>query len=72
MYGNANDLMNLYQQMRANPTQILSRRFNIPQDMKNPNEIIQHLVNTGQVSPMQVNSLASMGNNPIIQMLMRK
>lgn len=71
MYGNVNDIMNLYQQMKTNPKQALSRKFNIPQDMNNPNDIIQHLLNTGQVSQAQINNVMSMRNNPIFQMLMK-
>ena len=53
-------LMNMYQQFRSNPMQMLSRRFSIPQDVKDPNEIIQHLLNTGQVSQAQVNNAMNM------------
>ena len=65
-------LMNMYQQLRSNPMQLLSSRFNIPQGMSDPNKIVQHLLNTGQVSQAQVNNAMSMKNNPIIQQLMRK
>ena len=65
-------LMNMYQQFKTNPMQLLSQRFNIPQDMNNPNDIIQHLLNTNQVSQAQVNNAMNMRNNPIIQQLMRK
>ena len=71
MYGNVNDLMQMYQQMKSNPMQLLSRRFNIPQDLNNPNDIIQHLLNTGQVSQAQVNNAMRFRQNPIIQQLMR-
>ena len=42
MLGNINDLMNLFQQLQQNPMQLLSMRFNIPQDIniQNPNDII--------------------------------
>lgn len=69
---NLNDLMNMYQQMQQNPTAFLSRRFNLPQNASNPNDIIQHLLNTGQVSQTQVNQAMSMKNNPLIQRLMAK
>ena len=69
MLGDMNDLMNLYQQMKQNPMQLLSQRFNIPQNVSSPNDIIQHLLNTGQVSQNQVNSIMNMRNNPIIQRL---
>lgn len=65
-------LMNMYQQIKTNPIQLLSQRFNIPNNMNNPNDIIQHLLNTNQVSQAQVNNAMNMRNNPIIQQLMRK
>lgn len=72
MVGNINDIMNLYSQLKQNPMQLLSQRFNIPQNinMQNPNEIIQHLLNTGQVNQSQVNQAMGMKNNPIIQQLL--
>ena len=69
MVGDMNDLSNLYQQMQQNPMQFLSRRFNIPQNMNNPNDIIQHLLNSGQVTQSQVNRAMNMRNNPLIQRL---
>lgn len=67
-----NNLLAMYQQMRQNPMQLLSQRFNIPQNinMQDPNSIIQHLLNTGQVSQQQVNNAMNMRNNPMIQQLM--
>jgi hypothetical protein len=49
------------------------QRYSIPQgiDTSNPNAILQHLLNTGQVSQAQVNSLQGMRNNPAIQNLMK-
>lgn len=71
---NINQIMSMYQQLRTNPMQILARRFNLPQgmNMNNPNDIIQHLLNTGQISQQQVNSVMGMRNNPMIQQLMQK
>lgn len=70
---NMNQVMQIYQQLRTNPAQILAQRFNLPPgiNMNNPNEIIQHLLNTGQVNQAQVNQVMGMGKNPIIQQLMR-
>ncbi len=67
-----NNLFQMYQQMMQNPMALLSQRFNIPQgmDMGDPNAIIQHLLNTNQVSQAQVNQAMQMRNNPAIQMLM--
>ena len=74
MLGNLNDLMNLFQQLQQNPMQLLSRRFNIPQNinMQNPNDIIQYLLNTGQVNQIQVNQAMGMKNNPVIQQLFHR
>lgn len=66
------DIFNLYQQFMANPMQMLAKRFNIPQNINNPNDIVQHLLNTGQVSQEQVNRVMGMRNNPIVQQLMGK
>lgn len=69
MAGNLKDLMNMYQQLRTNPAQILSRRYNIPQNLNlnDPNEITQHLLNTGQVTQEQYNNANNMRNNPMIK-----
>jgi hypothetical protein len=69
MAGNINDLMNMYQQLRSNPAQLLARRFNIPQNinLSDPNEITQHLLNTGQITQEQYNNANNMRSNPIIQ-----
>ena len=68
-----NNLMNMYQQFRQNPANMLRQRFNIPQnvDMNNPNSIIEHLLNTNQVSQAQVNGVMGMRNNPMIQQMMK-
>lgn len=69
---NPNAFMNMYQSFKTNPMQMLSTRFNIPSDMKEPNEIINHLLNTGQVTQAQVNQVMSMRNNPMIRQLIGK
>lgn len=71
---NINDIVNLYQQMRSNPMQLLSRKFNIPQNVNqtDPNEILQYLLNTGQVTQSQVNQAMAMKNNPLLQRLMNR
>lgn len=71
---NINQMAQMYQQLRSNPAQLLASRFNLPQgmNMNNPNDIIQHLLNTGQVSQQQVNNLMGMQNNPLIQQIMQR
>lgn len=54
--------------------QLLSRKFNIPQNVNqtDPNEILQYLLNTGQVTQSQVNQAMAMKNNPLLQQLMNR
>lgn len=68
------NILQAYQQFRSNPMQMLIQKYNIPQNINanNPNDIIQHLLNTGQVSQQQINALQGMRNNPMIQQLMSK
>ena len=43
--------MQMVQQLKANPIQFLQRAgFNVPSNLNSPNDIIQHLMNSGQVS----------------------
>lgn len=66
--------MNMFQQFMQNPQEMLRRKYNIPGDvnMNNPNDIIQHLLNSGQVSQNDVNRVMQMRNNPMIQQMFRK
>ena len=67
-----NNIFTLYQQLRQNPMQLLAKRFNIPNNvnLNDPNAIIQHLLNTGQVTQQQYNRAMSMRNDPMIRQLM--
>ena len=51
--------LGMLQQIQKNPMSILSQRFNIPDgvNLKDPNEIINHLVNSGQVNQSQIDSI---------------
>ena len=54
-----NDIMSMVQQIKANPLQFLvQRRMSIPQgiQMNDPQAILNHLVQTGQVSQQQINN----------------
>ncbi len=43
--------MQMVQQLRSNPMQFIRQTgFNIPQNLSDPNAIIQHLMNSGQIS----------------------
>lgn len=56
MGGGVPNIAQLLQQIKANPAQMLAKRFNIPQGISNPNDIINHLVQTGQVSQDRINA----------------
>lgn len=43
--------MQMVQQLKANPIQFLQRAgFNVPSNLNSPNDIIQHLMNSGQIT----------------------
>lgn len=66
-----NNIMSLLSQLQSNPMQILSQRFNLPSNLNNPQEIIQHLLNSGQISQDQVNQAMQMRNNPMFKGLFK-
>lgn len=43
---------------------LIMQRFNVPQNVTNPQDIIQYLLNTGQVSQDQLNIAMQMRENP--------
>lgn len=57
-----NPFMNQLQALQNNPVQfLLQRKLNVPQNIANdPNAIIQHLMNTGQVTQAQYNQANNM------------
>lgn len=61
------NLMQMYQQLRQNPMQMLSRKYNIPPTLNDPQQIIQYLLNSGQVTQDQINQVMQIKNNPQFQ-----
>lgn len=57
-----NNMMQMLMQLKSNPMAVLGQRFNLPQNVSDPNAILQHLLNTGQVSQTQVNQAMQMRN----------
>lgn len=57
MHGQQMNFTSALQAIKQTPMQFLmQKKFNVPQDIANdPNAIIQHLMNTGQVSQQQYN-----------------
>ena len=66
-----NNFLSMLNQFKQNPVAMLSQRYNIPQDMNNPDEILQHLLNSGQVTQEQVNRVMQMRNDPQIRQLLK-
>lgn len=60
-----NNIIGMLQQLQNNPMALLSQKFKIPQDLdvNDPNKIIQHLMNTGQVSQQAYNNARQMVMN---------
>lgn len=59
-----NDPISMLRQLQSNPIQMLMQRgMNVPQNMNNPQQIIQHLMNTGQISQEQYNWAVKMANS---------
>ena len=53
--------MNLLIPLCTNPYQMLAQRgLNIPQNLNNPNDILQYLLNTNQITQQQVNNVMMM------------
>lgn len=57
-------MMSMLQQFRQNPMQMLAqRRMNVPQEISNdPNAILNHLLQTGQISQQQINQASQMAS----------
>ena len=68
---NINDLMNVYQQMQQAPDRIqfLKDKFHVdlPNNIKNPYEVMQYCMNKGMFNQAQVNSAMQMRNIPLIK-----
>lgn len=46
--------MQMIQQLKANPIQFLQRAgYNVPTNLNSPNDIIQHLMNSKQITQQQ-------------------
>lgn len=68
----SNSPIDMLEQFKQNPLAILGQRYNIPQSMTDPNQILQHLLNTNQVSQDQVNRVMQMKNDPRIQQMFNR
>lgn len=61
--GNMNP-MQMLTQLKANPLGMLRQAgFNVPDNISNPQAIIQHLMNSGQISQQQLTNAQMMAQN---------
>ncbi len=67
-----NSMVNVYQQYRNNPMEAVRSMYDVPDnvDASDPNNVIQHLYSTGQISQQQLNRVNSLRNNPLISKLL--
>lgn len=65
MKGQQPNMASALQNLKQNPMQFLmQRKFNVPQDIANdPNAIIQHLMNSGQVTQGQYDRAMQMAQH---------
>ena len=60
---NPAQVMQMVQQLKSNPMAMRARRFRLPQNLQDPNDILNYLVQSGQVSQQQINSAYQMAQN---------
>lgn len=70
---NFGNIASLFNRLTQNPSQaLIEMGLNIPPELSNnPQAIVQHLLNSGQISQQQVNQAMSMRNNPIFNNLQK-
>lgn len=66
-----NNMINLVSQFQSNPKQMLAKKYNIPSELTDPNQIIQHLVDSKQVSQEQVDAVSQLKDNPMFARLFK-
>ena len=66
--------MNIFQrimQARQNPMAVISQRFNIPGNITKPEDMVQHLLDSGQITQEQLNRTMQFSRNPQIMNMMK-
>ena len=59
---NPMQIMSMLSQFKKNPLSLLSQRFNLPQNMNNPQDILNHLLSSGQINQQTVDQATQMKN----------
>ena len=65
------NMISMVNQFKSNPVQMLSQRFKIPNDINDPEKIIQHLLDTNQVTQAQIDSIKAYKDNPMFKQLFK-
>lgn len=61
MMNNMLNMAQMIQQLKTNPVKMLSKRFNLPENAPtNPQDLLQYLLDSGQVSQQQINNAMQM------------
>lgn len=69
---NPNNILGMLNSLMNNPLSLLTQRgFNLPQNLNDPQQIVQHLLNTGQINQETVNQAMQMRNNPMFKGLFK-
>lgn len=66
-----NNIINMIMQARQNPMAVISQRFNIPQNIQKPQDMVQHLLDSGQISQAQLNQTMQMSRDPRFRQMMK-
>lgn len=66
-----NNIINMIMQARQNPMAVISQRFNIPQNIQKPQDMVQHLLDSGQISQAQLNQTMQMSRDPKFRQMMK-
>jgi len=63
-----NNMISMMNQFKSKPSQFLSQKFNVPSDLNDPQKIIQHLLDTNQVTQAQIDAIKG---NPMIRQFLK-
>lgn len=66
-----NNIINMIMQAKQNPMAVISQRFNIPQNIQKPQDMVQHLLDSGQISQAQLNQTMQMSRDPKFRQMMK-
>jgi len=66
------NIMQMLMQARQNPMAVISKRFQVPQGVQDPHEIVQHLLDSGQISQEQLNKTVRMSREPQFKQFLAK